>query len=53
MPLDSTFKDRYVMVKFGACHLGVYLCCGDIRVTKNLAHALYRHTNSKAKTAQL
>ena len=32
------------MVKFCACHLGVYLCCGDIRVTKNLAHALYRHT---------
>ena len=43
MPLDSTFKDRYVMVKFCACHLGVYLCCGDIRVTKNLAHTLYRH----------
>ena len=44
MPLDSTFKNRYVMVKFVTCHLGVYLCCGDVRVTENLAHALYRHT---------
>ena len=44
MPLDSTFKDRYVMVKLGTRHLGIYLCRGDIRVTKNLAHALYRHS---------
>lgn len=29
MPLDSTFKDCYVMVKLGACHLSVYLRCGD------------------------
>ena len=27
-----------------ACHLGVYLCRGDIRVTENLANALYWHT---------
>ena len=32
------------MVKFGACHLGIYLCCCDVRVTKNLAHALYWQT---------
>ena len=32
------------MVKFAACHLGVYLCRGDIRVTENLANALYWHT---------
>ena len=44
MPLDSTFKDCYVMVKFGACHLGVYLCRSDVGVTKDFAHALYRHT---------
>lgn len=44
MPLDSTFKDCYVMVKLGACHLSVYLRCGDVRVTKNLTHTFYRHT---------
>ena len=37
MPLDSTFKDRNIMVKFAACHLGVYLCRGDIRVTVTIA----------------
>ena len=49
MPLDSTFKDRYVMLQFAACHLGVYLCRGDVRVTENLAHGLNRHTIFKGQ----
>ena len=35
------------MVKFAACHLGVYLCRGDIRVTENLANDCHNHLKLK------
>ena len=37
------------MLQLAACHLGVYLCRGDVRVTENLAHGLNRHTIFKGQ----
>ena len=32
------------MLQLGACHLGIYLRRGDVRVTEYLAYCLNRHT---------